>query len=306
MIVNVFSHALSFEPLCPFRAYNIFLLLFLTEDGDIKIKIEESTLECYIEDQHKNSFPDFDNANAIPSSADMTLNLWTSKATTCLINQYKKYRSMVGQSTHIRTLREMFDMISLEMQKYGFYFSPQKCENKWRVLERKYKNLVYRERLKKPGRMRHYGKWEHKRALDEIFNEKKKYIYLEKNDPQPASGSAKYPLILLKRSDQSSNLSVNQQNEDPLAPKTMTNETNEETLDYTRTLMILFEKFAEEMDKNFVLAEKNKERRHKEKMAVRHQELELKKQLLKLKEQKMELQRCQIIAAAQNLRLNTK
>ncbi|XP_050459154.1 uncharacterized protein LOC126855493 isoform X2 [Cataglyphis hispanica] len=273
------------------------------EDDDIKIKIEESTLECYIEEQHKNGFPDFDNTNTIPSSVDMRLNLWTSKATTCLINQYKKYRSMVGQSMHIRSLREMFEMISLEMQKYGFYFSPQKCENKWRVLERKYKNLVYRERLKKPGRMRHYGQWEHKRALDEIFNEKKKYVYLEKNDSQPSSGSAKYPLVLLKRNcDQGSNLSVNQQHEDPLAPKTMTNERNEGT----RTLTILFEKFAEEMEKNFILAEKSKERRHKEKMAVRHQELELKKQLLKLKEQKIELQRCQIIAAAQNLHLNTK
>lgn len=197
----------------------------------------------------------------------------------------------------------MFEMISLEMQKYGFYFSPQKCENKWRVLERKYKNLVYRERLKKPGRMRHYGQWEHKRALDEIFNEKKKYVYLERNDLQP-SGSTKYPLVLLKRSfDQGNNVPINQQHEDSLAVKAMTDEKNEETLDYKQILTTLFEKFAERMEKNFSMAEKNKDRRHKERMAVRHQELELKKQLLKLKEQKMELQKCQIIAAAQNLHL---
>ncbi|KMQ95044.1 hypothetical protein RF55_4760 [Lasius niger] len=266
----------------------------------------EPTLQCYVEEEDKNDLPDFENVNVIPSYVDMTLNLWTSKATTCLINQYKKYRSQVGQSTQIKSLREMFEMISMEMQKYGFYFSPQKCENKWRVLERKYKNLVFRERVKKPGRMRHYGQWEHKRALDEIFNEKKKHVYLEKNDPQPSGGSPKYPLVLLKRTcGQGSDLSVNQQHEDPLAPKATTSGKNEET-DYKRTLTILFEKFAEEMEKNFAVAEKNKERRHKEKMAVRHQELELKKQLLKLKEQKMELQRCQIIAAAQNLRLNMK
>lgn len=272
------------------------------ENDDVEIKIEEPVFQCYIEEQHKNRFSDFENANAIPSNVDITLNLWTSKATTCLIDQYKKYRSMVGQSTQIRSLREMFETISLEMQKYGFYFSPQKCENKWRVLERKYKNLVYRERLKKPGRMRHYGQWEHKRALDEIFNEKKKYVYLERNDLQPASGSAKYPLVLLKRGyDQGNNLSVNQQHEDSLAAKATTNEKSEETLDYKGILTTLFEKFAERMEKNFAMAEKNKERRHKEKMAVRHQELELKKQLLKLKEQKMELQKCQIIAAAQNL-----
>lgn len=210
---------------------------------------------------------------------------------------------MVGQSTQIRSLREMFEMISLEMQKYGFSFSPQKCENKWRVLERKYKNLIYREQLKKPGRMRHYGQWEHRCALDEIFNEKKKHVYLERNDLQPANETAKYPIVLLKRNfDHDNNLPVNQQHDDSLTAKT-TNEKSEETLDYKRNFTKLFEKFAEKMEKKFATAEKNKERRHKEKMAVRHQELELKKQLLKLKEQKMELQKCQIIAAAQNLHL---
>lgn len=139
------------------------------EGNQIDIKVE-STLQGYVEEEHDNHFNSFESNGTVPSTVDVgALNLWTSKATTCLISQYKKYRSMVGQSTQIRSLREMFEMISLEMQNYGFYFSPRKCENKWRVLERKYKNLIFRERLKKPGRMRHYGHWEHKRALDEIF-----------------------------------------------------------------------------------------------------------------------------------------
>ncbi|XP_071628725.1 uncharacterized protein [Temnothorax longispinosus] len=274
--------------------------------GHMEVKVEP-TLQCYVEEEHENSFSSLENASTIPSSVDVgALNLWTSKATTCLISQYKKYRSLVGQSTQIRSLREMFEMISLEMQNYGFYFSPQKCENKWRVLERKYKNLVFRERLKKPGRMRHYGQWEHKRALDEIFNEKKRHVYLEVNEqPQPPSGPAKYPLILSKPGcDQGSDSPGDRQREDPLAPTT--NEKDGDTLDHKQILTTLFDKFIEEMGKNFALVEKNKERRHKEKMAVRHKELELKKQLLKLKEQKMELQRCQMIAAAQNLRLNMK
>lgn len=271
----------------------------------MEVKVEP-TLQCYVEEEHDNTFSSLESASTIPSSIDVgALNLWTSKATTCLISQYKKYRSLVGQSTQIRSLREMFEMISLEMQNYGFYFSPQKCENKWRVLERKYKNLVFRERLKKPGRMRHYGQWEHKRALDEIFNEKKRHVYLETNEPQPPSGSTRYPLILPKPNcGQGSDSLGDRQCKDPLAP--MTNEKNGDMSDNKQILTTLFEKFMEEIEKNFALAEKNKERRHKEKMAVRHKELELKKQLLKLKEQKMELQRCQMIAAAQNLRLNIK
>ncbi|XP_011868740.1 PREDICTED: uncharacterized protein LOC105562479 isoform X2 [Vollenhovia emeryi] len=274
-------------------------------DGHMEVKVEP-TLQCYVEEEHENGFSSLENASAIPSSVDVgALNLWTSKATTCLISQYKKYRSLVGQSTQIRSLREMFEMISLEMQNYGFYFSPQKCENKWRVLERKYKNLVFRERLKKPGRMRHYGQWEHKRALDEIFNEKKRHVYLETNEPQPPSELIQYPLILPKPScNHGGDTRGDRQPEDPLAP--VINERDGDTLDHKQILTVLFDKFIGEMGKNFALAEKNKERRHKEKMVVRHKELELKKQLLKLKEQKMELQRCQMIAAAQNLRLNIK
>lgn len=271
-------------------------------DAQMEIKVEP-TLQCYAEEEHENGFPGFETNGAIPSSADVgALNLWTSKATTCLISQYKKYRSMVGQSTQIRSLREMFEMISLEMQNFGFYFSPQKCENKWRVLERKYKNLVFRERLKKPGRMRHYGHWEHKRALDEIFNEKRKHMYLDENDSQ--AGSAKYAFILPKPNDQEQgNASENQPQEDPLAAPA-SNSTSKEELDQKGPLVALFEKFFEEMSKNFAIAERNKEKRHKEKMAMRQNQLEIQKRLLKVKEHKLELHKSQIIAAAQHLHLN--
>lgn len=274
-----------------------------TIDGHAEIKVEPTVRyeQEQVEEERENGFANFENASAISRCADAVgTNLWTSKATTCLISQYKKYRSMVGQSTHIRSLREMFEMISLEMQNYGFSFSPQKCENKWRVLERKYKNLMSRERMKKPGRMRHYGQWEHKRALDEIFNQKKKYVYLEENEP--ASDSSVAP---------KSNRGSNEQPEDPLAPpiriETVTgSERDEETLVQQQTLATMFGKFLDEMGKNFALAEKNKEKRHNEKMAVKQKKLELKSKLLKLKEQKMELQRRQIIAAAQNFSLSWK
>ncbi|XP_029164408.1 uncharacterized protein LOC114935674 [Nylanderia fulva] len=271
------------------------------ENEEIEIKIEpqqDEASQCYIQEE-QNSLLDFESVNLISSNADVAQNLWTSRATTCLINQYKKYRSQVGQSTQIKSLRGMFEMISMEMHRFGYHFSAQKCENKWRVLERKYKNLVFRERLRKPGRMRHYGQWEHKRALDEIFDEKRKYVYLERNEEDPPSSSRKCPSVASKRTCDQGNLSVNQQHEDCLA-KATTSEKNE-TSNFEQILTTLFDKFTEEMAKHFVVGEKNKERRHREKMAVRQKELELKKQLLKLKEQKIELQRSQIIAAAQNL-----
>lgn len=236
-----------------------------------------------------------------------TLNLWTSKATACLINQYKKYHSMVGQSTQIRSLRGMFETISLEMQKHGFYFSPQKCENKWRVLERKYKNLVSRELLKKPGRVRHYGQWEHKRALDEIFKEKKRHMYFQKSDFPSQAGRARYMFILPKpiNEEQSNITVVNQQQEIPLAaPSSNSSANNKNELTDQKESPTFFNKFLEEIAKYFAIAEKNREKRHKEEMAIRQSELEIQKRLLKLKEQKIELQKRQIIAAAQYLHLN--
>ncbi|XP_046418255.1 uncharacterized protein LOC124178728 [Neodiprion fabricii] len=278
-------------------------------DDMLEIKVEPA-VQSYTEVEH--GYAEFENSNLIPSTADVgALNLWTSKATSCLITQYKKYRSMVGQTTRMKSLREMFEMVSLEMQKYGFYFSAQKCENKWRVLERKYKNLVYREKLKKPGRMRHYGHWEHKIALDEIFNERKRKMYLDDNDYSPPGASNKFTLILPKPGGDSCNNTVeanqSQPVEDPLAGATVNSQSakeSDESEDLRTCLTVMFEKFLARMDKNFITQQQNKERRHKEKMAIRQSELELQKKLFKLKEQKMALKKSQLLAAAQHVHLN--
>lgn len=263
---------------------------------------EEPILQCYV--QEENSLQSFENINAIPSSDVGALYLWNSKATTCLINQYKKYRSLVGKSPQIKSLREMFEMISLEMQNYGFCFSPQKCENKWRVLVRKYKTIAYRERLKKPGRIKHYGQWEHKRALDEIFNsEKKKHAYFEQTDSQPPNESAKCSLISHGcNQDSNSHHPLKIRQHGDLLSSNSDATKDKDASDCKQTLTVLFEKFIEEVREGFSQAERNEERRHKEKLAMKQKELDLKRQLLKLKEQKMQLQKCQMIAAVRNFK----
>lgn len=266
-------------------------------DTQMEIKVEPAT-QYYTEEDAGNNIVAFETIATLPPPADVgTMNLWTSKATTCLITQYKKYHMMVGQSTQIRNLREMFEMISIEMQKCGFFFSPQKCENKWRVLERKYRNLVFREILKKPGRMRHYGHWEHKRALDEIFKDKKRHMYLEESDV------SKYAHVLQKPEEQS-NSAYNPAEDGSCNSIPMFNNIGKKSEENERALVTVLEKYLEEIKRNFALAERNNERRHKEEMAIRQRELEVQQKLAKLKEQKMELQKCQMIAAAQHLHLN--
>ena len=236
----------------------------------------------------------------------------------------------------MRSLREMFEMISFEMQKYGFYFSAQKCENKWRVLERKYKNLVFREKLKKPGRMRHYGHWEHRRALDEIFDEQKQLMYLDESDFPPPSGSAKIAAMMMPHLVQNGNVANNVVVNNAVAnnavannpvannipnPSTMNNINNinhvpppqssatinkrlEDLGDQSGIIKSFLGNFMDEMTKNFALAERNNERRHQEELAMRQRELDVQKKILQMKEKKLEIQRINMMSAAQNLGLN--
>ncbi|XP_033215406.1 uncharacterized protein LOC117171875 isoform X2 [Belonocnema kinseyi] len=280
-------------------------------DSETYIKIEP---KVYEEEVSENGFVGFDNtATRIPSTTDIgALNLWTTKATSCLIAQYKKYKAHVGQTTKMRSLREMFEMISFEMQKYGFYFSAQKCENKWRVLERKYKNLVFREKLKKPGRMRHYGHWEHRRALDEIFDEQKQHMYLDESDFPPPSGSAKIAAMMMPQLTQNGNIanngtstqsSIGNNNSHPESNNAYSKRT-ENLADQSGIIKTFLANFVDEMTKNFALAERNNERRHQEDLAMRQSELEVQKKILRMKEKKLELQKINMMAAAQNLGLN--
>lgn len=320
------------------------VLNFLDVDviDDVEIKIEYP--EINFEEEKANKFIIYDNGRrinqqqqqqAILRSSELRepyQNLWTSKATACLISQYRKYRSMVGQSTQFRSLRDMFETISIEMQKCGYFFSPQKCENKWRVLERKYKNLVMREMMKKPGRMKHYGHWEHKRALDEIFSEKRKSVYLHESEYPSVGGSTKYALILPKpvQKPVSENSSpqpvvnhldksnkVIEVAEKPKIPSSdiailveplnaasnITSAKNKDVSTKDRTAEQLENLFLE-IKKCFDIAEKNKERRHLEKMAMRKNKLKVQEKLLKLEEKKFELEKRKILAMAQNIQLN--
>lgn len=300
---NTFFNCLNckFDKFCPIT----------DETDEVEIKIEYPDVELDEDAAEIEDYPQAENTRKVPLQIMMNhphYNLWTSKATACLISQYKKYRHMVGQSTRFRSLRDMFETISVDMQKYGFYFSPQKCENKWRVLERKYKNLVIREMIKKPGRMKHYGHWEHKRALDEIFNENRKNVYLKESEYPTITSSTKYAIILPEAAAKSATTAQAeaqkqkspQKNEAPADPLVISQsllptdiQLSEESLE---ALKIANTEFLNELKDVLVTAEENKERRHAEKMAMRQNELDVQKRLLKIKEQKIELKKREIIA----------
>lgn len=259
---------------------------------DEPLEVKTELVPCYVEGERENGYMNFEDV-VTPPAAPVDYNnqfLWTSKATNSLISHYKKYRSMVGQTTQIRSLRDMFEMISLEMQNSGYHFSPQKCENKWRVLERKYKNLLLRERLKKPGKIKHYRHWEHKKALDEIFNEGNRLT--ESNDNEsPSAGDIRNTI--------ESSVSMDNQSKDK-GPCVTNNcsqvNFNEDNHNGFRKLLVQF-------NKNLEIAELNKERRHKEKMSLRREEIEIQKRFVQLKEQQLEMQKAQMFGGAHYLNM---
>ena len=264
-------------------------------DTEIQVKDEPNIQECNEEEDNENGFAGFANTRITSSPVHAeSMNIWTSNATSCLISQYKKYRQMVGQSPRLRNIREMFEQISLEMQNSGFNFSPYKCESKWRVLERRYKNHALKDRLKKQVKTKRYGHWEHKKSLDEIFKGRTLHMYLKKtNSPQPC-GLAEFAKDTTTRSSDNGDIFSNNCE---LSQKSKENE-HKVPVDF-------LELFMENLNRNFAEAEKNMERRHTEMMAVKQSELEVQKKILKLEEQKMELRKSQLTSAAQYLYLNT-
>lgn len=298
----------------PNNLSNIYFVdVFVGEAEDVTVKIEYP--EVTVDDNDSTAYIllrgiDGDNIEGMYPELTMqeqAQNFWSSKATACLIRNYKKYIPLVGECTRFKSLRDMFETISVEMHRQGFRFSSQKCENKWRVLERKYKNLVLREMLKKPGRIKHYGHWEHKKALDEIFNEKRKSVYLKQSEYPPSGTSTQYGIILpnpVPVLSQSTSTSNDRRMENPVAAicsalkaKNLEEKLKDAMADH-------FEKFAGEIKTHLNDLEKNKEKRHAEKMAMHKSELQIQERLLNVKEQELELQKAKIMALAQHVELN--
>lgn len=273
---------------------------FLTEVSDnwVEVKNEPLDISEPIElSENEDEFRGFRAVNAsVASSSDQHIsNMWPYKATSCLITQYKKHRF-----TKFKNLRELFELISRDMEAHGFSYNAQKCENKWRVLERRYKSVVHRERLKKPSRrMRYSEHWEHKSALDEIFVPPNIPSNTQNDDQsRPSrSESAKRTLPRTYLSRENGRRKSKTASKDTI-------EQDEEI--HPRTLRVMFEKFIFEMNNNFVQAEKSKQKRHNEKMDMREKELEVMEEYLKLKERKFELLRCQLMTAANLCSTNNK
>lgn len=94
---------------------------------------------------------------------------WTRAHTLILVDCYRMFRTKVG-GMEMKSLKKMWEVIAAHIQaKYHLKYSPQHCENRWRVLERNYKKYI--ENNSKTGRGRKY--FEFANEMDEIFKTKR-------------------------------------------------------------------------------------------------------------------------------------
>ncbi|GLV32926.1 hypothetical protein CBL_09012 [Carabus blaptoides fortunei] len=89
---------------------------------------------------------------------------WSDDACKLLIDKYKENKILVEQRK-IKTMKKMWEIIQDKLQSFGYTFTSQQCENKWKSLERAYKNKL--ENKRKTGRARKGCPFE--RELAEIF-----------------------------------------------------------------------------------------------------------------------------------------
>jgi len=88
--------------------------------------------------------------NDIDSSGNKSF-YWTDASTRLFLHLYRTKREMV-YDRKIKNLRIMWQLISQELKEVGYIVTPLQVENKFKTLERAYKNMMSNN--KRTGRRR--------------------------------------------------------------------------------------------------------------------------------------------------------
>lgn len=88
---------------------------------------------------------------------DLSTSTWTDEATKLLIDIYSKNKILV-ESGKIKTLKRMWEIIKDVMVSHKYNFTAIQIENRWKTLERSFKNHM--ENKKKTGRSRKFLPYE--------------------------------------------------------------------------------------------------------------------------------------------------
>ncbi|KAG5864966.1 hypothetical protein JTB14_027572 [Gonioctena quinquepunctata] len=109
-----------------------------------------------------------------PTFSEEESHEWTHQNTLIFLELYMKYREQVG-SMRIKNLKKMFEEIAKEIKritKTGI--TGTNCENRWKVLDRNYKEFIDNSKLTGRGRK----VFEYAEIMHSILEQKKMYPVL--------------------------------------------------------------------------------------------------------------------------------
>lgn len=94
---------------------------------------------------------------------------WTENQTKIFLDLYKKFKPKLG-TLHIKNVKKLWEILSQEINKLlNSNFTPNNCENRWRVLERAYKKYI--DNQNKTGQGKKY--FAYLEEMDKIFRGRK-------------------------------------------------------------------------------------------------------------------------------------
>ncbi|XP_072395528.1 uncharacterized protein [Diabrotica undecimpunctata] len=93
---------------------------------------------------------------------------WSVNQTKQIIDFYSKYRKLVG-TFQIKNVKMLWQRIAEELCKINILVTSNNCHNRWKVLERNYKNFV--DDQKETDRSRKF--FEYQLEMEAIFGKKK-------------------------------------------------------------------------------------------------------------------------------------
>lgn len=163
--------------------------------SDIRDESEETDLDKLLSEDE---FAEEMDTGDFDETSKATIVNWTTPATMRLIHYYKKFRPHVG-TLQVKNLRRLFEIICQKVNKdMKSNYTTSNCENRWRVLQRKYKK--YALSGSKNKRARHFEFAKEMAELVETYNNPRKEEETTTKEPEKIILGPKlllYPNVVL-------------------------------------------------------------------------------------------------------------
>nr|CAD7409561.1 unnamed protein product [Timema poppensis] len=233
--------------------------------------------------------PDFDSNNSDELDSDVdgeehSTPIWSDSASRLLISLYSSYIELVG-SENVRTMKKMWQQVAEAMRQEGYNYTNFQVENRWKTFRRSFKRKL-KSGTKMGGRT---VRCPFERELEPLLGDQQRKTEINNETPSGQDQQELFPehSDILWVSSEEQSVEDEEEAEEP-APSTDPKYIAKGPFKRKRQCI---SQVLNQMKETMVTNERNKHKRHKEKMALLREKNEilqtnnaLLKQLLRLRE----------------------